>query len=38
MSVNEEGENYLSVDVEATLEAVYSIFKNKYKDTLIIEG
>ena len=32
--VDEENENYLSVDDEATLNAVYEIFKEKYKDVL----
>ncbi len=31
--VDEETENYLSVDDEATLDAVYTIFKDRYKDT-----
>ena len=30
--VNEEEENYLSVENEATLQAVYAIFKEKFKD------
>ena len=32
--VDEETENYLSVDDEAVLNAVFSIFKEKYKDIL----
>ena len=32
--VDEETENYLSVDDEATLNAVFAIFKEKYKDIL----
>ena len=32
--VDEEIENYLSVDDEATLNAVYGIFKEKFKDVL----
>ena len=32
--VDEETENYLSVDDEAVLNAVYGIFKEKYKDIL----
>lgn len=32
--VDEENENYLSVEDEATLEAVYEIFKDRYKDVL----
>ena len=35
--VDEENENYLSVNDEATLEAVYGIFKEKYKDILTFE-
>ena len=30
--VDEENENYISVDDEQTLNAVYQIFKEKYKD------
>ena len=33
--VDEETENYLSVNDEALLNAVYDIFKEKYKDILI---
>ena len=32
--VDEENENYLSVSDEALLNAVYDIFKEKYKDIL----
>ena len=32
--VDEETENYLSVDDEAVLNAVFGIFKEKYKDVL----
>jgi len=32
--VDEENENYISVDDEATLNAVYEIFKEKFKDVL----
>ena len=32
--VDEEIENYLAVEDEATLTAVYEIFKEKYKDIL----
>lgn len=35
--VDEENENYLSVQDEALLNAVYSIFKEKYKDVLTFE-
>lgn len=35
--VDEENENYLSVDDEAVLNAVYGIFKEKYKDVLTFE-
>ena len=35
--VDEETENYLSVDDEAVLNAVYAIFKEKYKDILAFE-
>ena len=33
--VDEENENYLAVEDEATLMAVYEIFKERYKDVLI---
>ena len=32
--VDEENENYLAVEDDATLEAVYEIFKDRYKDVL----
>ena len=32
--VDEENENYISVDDENTLNAVYEIFKEKFKDVL----
>ena len=32
--VDEETENYLAVEDEATLNAVYAIFKERYKDVL----
>lgn len=35
--VDEETENYVSVEDEAVLNAVYAIFKDKYKDILIFE-
>lgn len=35
--VDEETENYLAVENEATLEAVYTIFKERYKDILTFE-
>lgn len=35
--VDEETENYLSVQDEALLNAVYAIFKEKYKDVLTFE-
>ena len=35
--VDEENENYLSVDDEAVLNAVFGIFKEKYKDILTFE-
>ena len=35
--VDEETENYLSVGDEDLLNAVYDIFKEKYKDILIFE-
>ena len=35
--VDEENENYLSVSDEATLNAVYDIFKERYKDVLTFE-
>ncbi len=35
--VDEENENYLAVEDEATLNAVWGIFKEMYKDTLTFE-
>lgn len=35
--VDEENENYLAVEDEAVLDAVYGLFKEKYKDTLTFE-
>ena len=35
--VDEENENYLSVSDEAVLNAVYGIFKERYKDILTFE-
>ena len=35
--VDEENENYLSVDDEGVLNAVYNIFKENYKDVLTFE-
>lgn len=35
--VDEEMENYLSVGDEAILNAVYEIFKERYKDVLVFE-
>ena len=35
--VDEDNENYISVEDEATLEAVYAIFKDHYKDVLTFE-
>lgn len=32
--VDEENENYLAVEDEALLDAVYAIFKERYKDVL----
>jgi len=32
--VDEENENYLAVEDEAVLDAVYDIFKERYKDVL----
>lgn len=36
--VDEENENYLSVNDEAILDAVYDIFKERYKDVLTFEN
>ena len=35
--VDEENENYLAVEDEKLLNAVYGIFKEKYKDILTFE-
>ena len=35
--VDEENENYLSVSDESILDAVYDIFKERYKDILTFE-
>ncbi len=35
--VDEDNENYLSVEDEATLEAVYAIFKDHFKDILTFD-
>lgn len=35
--VDEENENYLAVEDEATLAAVYNIFKERYQDVLQFE-
>ena len=35
--VDEENENYLAVEDEATLNAVYGIFKEKFQDVLEFE-
>jgi len=35
--VDEENENYLAVENEDILNAVYEIFKERYKDTLVFE-
>lgn len=35
--VDDENENYLSVEDEDLLNAVYAIFKDKYKDVLTFE-
>ena len=35
--VDDETENYLSVEDEAVLEAVYAIFKDHFKDVLTFE-
>ena len=32
--VDEENENYLAVEDDATLDAVYAIFKERYEDSL----
>lgn len=35
--VDEENENYIAVEDEAVLDAVYALFKEKYKDILTFE-
>ena len=35
--VDEENENYLAVEDEKTLDAVFAIFKEKFKDVLTFE-
>ena len=35
--VDEENENYVAVEDEATLNAVYQIFKDRYQDVLTFE-
>ena len=35
--VDEENENYVAVEDEKTLDAVYAIFKERYKDILTFE-
>ncbi len=35
--IDEENENYLAVESEETLDAVYGIFKDRYKDVLQFE-
>ena len=35
--IDEENENYLAVEDEATLDAVYAIFKERFKDILTFE-
>ena len=35
--VDDENENYLAVEAEAVLDAVYGMFKDKYKDVLTFE-
>ena len=35
--VDEENENYLAVEDEAVLSAVYAIFKDRFKDVLTFE-
>lgn len=36
--VDQEHENYLAVEDEQTLDAVYDLFKEKYKDILTFEA
>ena len=35
--VDEENENYVAIEDEATLQAVYGIFKDRFKDVLEFE-
>ena len=35
--IDEENENYLTVEDDAILDAVYAIFKEHYKDILVFE-
>ena len=35
--VDEENENYVAVESEETLDAIYAIFKERYKDVLEFE-
>lgn len=35
--IDQENENYLTVEDEETLDAVYGLFKEKYKDILTFE-
>lgn len=35
--VDEENENYVAIEDEATLQAVYGIFKERFKDVLTFE-
>ncbi|MBQ3492248.1 MAG: DUF1292 domain-containing protein [Oscillospiraceae bacterium] len=35
--IDEENENYVAVESEDTLDAVYNIFKDRYKDVLEFE-
>lgn len=35
--VDEENENYIAIEDEATLQAVYGIFKERFKDILTFE-
>ena len=37
LPVDEENENYLTVEDDAILDAVYSIFKERFKDVLTFE-
>ena len=35
--VDEENENYLAVEDQTILDAVYGIFKDRYKDVLLFD-